>query len=70
MQAGLYRLRRLGIMKLTQAVGLSSAMNHLPDEAIELAAESHMERELQIASWNLTSNFVSCTNQVLCESGS
>jgi hypothetical protein len=57
-------------MKLTQAVGLSSAMNHLPDEAIELAAESHMERELQIASWNLTSNFVSCTNQVLCESGS
>lgn len=65
MQAGLYRLKRLGIMKLTQPVGLASAMNQLPDEAIELAAASHIERELQIASWNLTSNFVACTNQVL-----
>ncbi|KAK3134208.1 hypothetical protein QOZ80_6AG0546340 [Eleusine coracana subsp. coracana] len=63
MQAGLYRLKRLGIMKLTQPVGLASAMNQLPDEAIELAAASHIERELQIASWNLTSNFVACTNQ-------
>ncbi|TVU48820.1 hypothetical protein EJB05_00098 [Eragrostis curvula] len=63
MQAGLYRLKRLGIMKLTQPVGLASAMNQLPDEAIELAAASHIERELQIASWNLTSNFVASTNQ-------
>ncbi|KAJ1260110.1 hypothetical protein BS78_10G207000 [Paspalum vaginatum] len=63
MQAGLYRLKRLGIVKLTQPVGLSSAMNQLPDEAIELAAASHIERELQITSWNLTSNFVACTNQ-------
>ncbi|TVU08311.1 hypothetical protein EJB05_41711 [Eragrostis curvula] len=63
MQAGLYRLKRLGIMKLTQPTGLASAMNQLPDEAIELAAASHIERELQIASWNLTSNFVACTNQ-------
>ncbi|KAL6873418.1 hypothetical protein ACP4OV_013500 [Aristida adscensionis] len=63
MQAGLYRLKRLGIMKLTQPVGLASAMNQLPDEAIELAAASHIERELQITSWNLTSNFVACTNQ-------
>ncbi|CAN6177364.1 unnamed protein product [Urochloa humidicola] len=38
-------------------------MNQLPDEAIELAAASHIERELQITSWNLTSNFVACTNQ-------
>jgi hypothetical protein len=68
MQAGLYRLKRLGIMKLTQPVGLASAMNQLPDEAIELAAASHIERELQIASWNLTSNFVACTNQVLFNS--
>jgi len=64
MQAGLYRLKRLGILKLTQPVGLASAMNRLPDEAIELAAASHIERELQITSWNLTSNFVACTNQV------
>ncbi|KAF8658535.1 hypothetical protein HU200_058992 [Digitaria exilis] len=56
-------LKRLGIVKLTQPVGLASAMNQLPDEAIELAAASHIERELQITSWNLTSNFVACTNQ-------
>ncbi|KAG8075144.1 hypothetical protein GUJ93_ZPchr0006g44848 [Zizania palustris] len=63
MQAGQYRLRHLGIQKLTQPVGLASAMNQLPDEAIELAAAAHIERELQITSWNLTSNFVACTNQ-------
>ncbi|XP_062229396.1 transcription initiation factor TFIID subunit 1-like isoform X2 [Phragmites australis] len=63
MQAGLHRLKRLGIVKLTQPVGLASAMNQLPDEAIELAAASHIERELQITSWNLTSNFVACTSQ-------
>lgn len=64
MQAGLYRLKQLGINRLTHPVGLSSAMNQLPDEAIALAAASHIERELQITSWNLTSNFVACTNQV------
>ncbi|MCL7041639.1 hypothetical protein MKW94_025685 [Papaver nudicaule] len=63
MQAGLYRLKRLGISRLTQPTGLSSAMNQLPDEAIALAASSHIERELQITPWNLTSNFVTCTNQ-------
>ncbi|XP_003560349.1 transcription initiation factor TFIID subunit 1 isoform X2 [Brachypodium distachyon] len=63
MQAGQHRLKRLGIEKLTQPVGLASAMNQLPDEAIELAAAAHIERELQITSWNLTSNFVACTNQ-------
>ncbi|XP_020255692.1 transcription initiation factor TFIID subunit 1-like isoform X1 [Asparagus officinalis] len=63
MQAGLYRLKRLGISRLTHPVGLSSAMNQLPDEAIALAAASHIERELQITPWNLTSNFVACTNQ-------
>ncbi|XP_072996511.1 transcription initiation factor TFIID subunit 1 isoform X1 [Typha latifolia] len=63
MQAGLHRLKRLGIQKLTHPVGLSSAMNQLPDEAIALAAASHIERELQITPWNLTSNFVACTNQ-------
>ncbi|XP_042461128.1 transcription initiation factor TFIID subunit 1-like isoform X1 [Zingiber officinale] len=63
MQAGLYRLKQLGISRLTHPVGLSSAMNQLPDEAIALAAASHIERELQITSWNLTSNFVACTNQ-------
>ncbi|XP_058086188.1 transcription initiation factor TFIID subunit 1 isoform X2 [Magnolia sinica] len=63
MQAGLYRLKRLGISRLTHPVGLSSAMNQLPDEAIALAAASHIERELQITSWNLSSNFVACTNQ-------
>ncbi|KAH9697575.1 transcription initiation factor TFIID subunit 1 [Citrus sinensis] len=36
---------------------------HLPDEAIALAAASHIERELQITPWNLSSNFVACTNQ-------
>lgn len=63
MQAGLYRLKRLGITRLTHPAGLSSAMNQLPDEAITLAAASHIERELQITPWNLSSNFVSCTNQ-------
>ncbi|RAL44831.1 hypothetical protein DM860_003590 [Cuscuta australis] len=63
MQAGLYRLKRLGITRLTNPSGLSAAMNQLPDEAIALAAASHIERELQITPWNLSSNFVSCTNQ-------
>ncbi|XP_017241541.1 transcription initiation factor TFIID subunit 1 isoform X2 [Daucus carota subsp. sativus] len=63
MQAGLYRLKRLGITRLTSPTGLSSAMNQLPDEAIALAAASHIERELQITPWNLSSNFVACTNQ-------
>ncbi|KAL3515496.1 hypothetical protein ACH5RR_022398 [Cinchona calisaya] len=63
MQAGLYRLKRLGITRLTLPTGLSSAMNQLPDEAIALAAASHIERELQITPWNLSSNFVACTNQ-------
>ncbi|KAL6531294.1 Transcription initiation factor TFIID subunit 1 [Orobanche hederae] len=63
MQAGLYRLKRLGITKLTQPAGLSAAMNQLPDEAITLAAASHIERELQITPWNLSSNFVASTNQ-------
>ncbi|KAI3943229.1 hypothetical protein MKW92_003300, partial [Papaver armeniacum] len=64
MQAGLYRLKRLGISSLTHLTDLSSAaMNQLPDEAIALAASSHIERELQITPWNLTSNFVTCTNQ-------
>lgn len=64
MQAGLYRLKRLGITRLTHPAGLSFAMNQLPDEAIALAAAAHIERELQITSWNLSSNFVACTNQV------
>ncbi|KAL6847303.1 hypothetical protein ACP4OV_023156 [Aristida adscensionis] len=63
MQAGQYRLKRLGILNLTQPIGLASAMNQLPDEAIELAAAAHIQRELQITSWNLTGNFVACTNQ-------
>ncbi|XP_039138858.1 LOW QUALITY PROTEIN: transcription initiation factor TFIID subunit 1-like [Dioscorea cayenensis subsp. rotundata] len=63
MQVGLYRLKHLGISRLTHPVGLSSAMNQLPDEAIALAAASHIERELLITSWNLSSNFVACTNQ-------
>ncbi|XP_059287448.1 transcription initiation factor TFIID subunit 1 isoform X1 [Lycium ferocissimum] len=63
MQAGLYRLKRLGITRLTNPTGLSAAMNQLPDEAIALAAASHIERELQITPWNLSSNFVACTNQ-------
>ncbi|CAA6659835.1 unnamed protein product [Spirodela intermedia] len=48
MQAGLYRLKQLGIGRLTHPIGLSSAMNQL---------------ELLITSWNLSSNFVACTNQ-------
>lgn len=63
MQAGLYRLKHLGITRLTLPTGLSSAMNQLPYEAIALAAASHIERELQITPWNLSSNFVACTNQ-------
>ncbi|KAL7002983.1 hypothetical protein U1Q18_004143 [Sarracenia purpurea var. burkii] len=63
MQAGLYRLKRLGITRLTHTAGLASAMNQLPDEAIALAAASHIERELQITPWNLSSNFVACISQ-------
>ncbi|MQL90432.1 hypothetical protein Taro_023035 [Colocasia esculenta] len=63
MQAGLYCLKHLGIGRLTHPVGLSSAMNQLPDEAIALAAASHIERELLITSWSLSNNFVACTNQ-------
>ncbi|KAL3617303.1 hypothetical protein CASFOL_038848 [Castilleja foliolosa] len=63
MQAGQCRLKRLGITRLYLPTGLPSAMNQLPDEAIALAAASHIERELQITPWNLSSNFVSCTNQ-------
>ncbi|XP_071696141.1 transcription initiation factor TFIID subunit 1 [Rutidosis leptorrhynchoides] len=62
MLAGMYRLKRLGI-SMTHPTGISSAMNQLPDEAIALAAASHIERELQITPWNLSSNFVACTNQ-------
>lgn len=69
MQAGLYRLKRLGITRLahltgpTQLAALSSTMNQLPDEAIALAAASHIERELQITPWNLSANFVACMSQ-------
>ncbi|BFI36879.1 hypothetical protein MARPO_0010s0177 [Marchantia polymorpha] len=63
MQAGLHHLKRMGVQKLTQPSGLSAAMNMLPDEAITLAAASHIERELQITPWNLSSNFVSATLQ-------
>ena len=64
MQAGLYRLKQLGIVNLIHHVGLASAMNHLTDEVKELCAAAHIERELQLTSWNLTSNFVACTNEV------
>ncbi|KAH7553347.1 hypothetical protein JRO89_XS12G0000500 [Xanthoceras sorbifolium] len=63
MLAGLYRLKHLGITQLTLPASISSAMSQLPDEAIALAAASHVERELLITPWNLSSNFVACTNQ-------
>ncbi|KAK0584305.1 hypothetical protein LWI29_010917 [Acer saccharum] len=63
MLAGLYRLKHLGITQLTLPASISSAMNQLPDEAIALAAASHIERELLITPWNLSSNFVACTDQ-------
>lgn len=64
MLAGLYRLKHLGITQLTLPASISSALTQLPDEAIALAAASHIERELLITPWNLSSNFVSCTSQV------
>lgn len=63
MLAGLHHLKRLGINRLTATAGLASAMSQLPDEAIALAAASHIERELQITSWNLSCNFVASTLQ-------
>ncbi|XP_031489474.1 transcription initiation factor TFIID subunit 1 isoform X2 [Nymphaea colorata] len=63
MLAGQHRLKRLGISRLTNTVGLAFAMNQIPDEAITLAAASHIERELQITSWNLSSNFIACIAQ-------
>ncbi|XP_050946932.1 transcription initiation factor TFIID subunit 1 isoform X2 [Cucumis melo] len=62
MQAGLYRLKHLGLSEVHPSA-ISSAMSRLPDEAITLAAASHIERELQITPWNLSSNFVACTTQ-------
>lgn len=64
MLAGLYRLKHLGITQFTLPASISTALAHLPDEAIALAAASHIERELQITPWNLSSNFVACTTQV------
>ncbi|KAL6197371.1 hypothetical protein ACLB2K_032980 [Fragaria x ananassa] len=52
MQAGLYWLKHLGIMETHPPV-ISSAMN--------LAAASHIERELQTTPWNLSGSFVACT---------
>ncbi|KAF2294180.1 hypothetical protein GH714_008022 [Hevea brasiliensis] len=43
MQAGLYRLKHLGITRLILPTSASSAMSQLPDEAIALAAASHIE---------------------------
>jgi transcription initiation factor TFIID subunit 1 len=63
MQAGIYRLKHLGI-SATLPTSISSAMSRLPDEAIVLAAASHIERELQITPWNLSSNFFTCVIQV------
>ncbi|CDY44660.1 BnaA08g06800D [Brassica napus] len=63
MLAGLYRLKHLGITRFTLPASISAALTQLPDEAIALAAASHIERELQITPWNLSSNFVACTNQ-------
>jgi transcription initiation factor TFIID subunit 1 len=63
MQAGIYRLKHLGI-SATLPNSISSAMSRLPDEAIVLAAASHIERELQITPWNLSSNFFTCVIQV------
>ena len=60
MQAGLYRLKHLGITEIHPSA-ISSAMSRLPDEALALAAASHIERELQITPWNLSSNFVAST---------
>ncbi|KAL7595036.1 hypothetical protein Lser_V15G29794 [Lactuca serriola] len=57
MLAVMYRLELLGI-SMTHPCGFSSAMNQLPTKAIALAAASHIERELQITRWNLSSNFV------------
>ncbi|XP_058730007.1 transcription initiation factor TFIID subunit 1-like isoform X3 [Vicia villosa] len=62
MQDGLYRLKHLGITE-THPNNISSAMSRLPDEDIALAAASHIERELQITPWNLSSNFAACTTQ-------
>ncbi|KAJ4869926.1 Transcription initiation factor TFIID subunit 1 [Raphanus sativus] len=63
MLAGLYRLKHLGISQFTLPASISTALAQLPDEAISLAAASHIERELQITPWNLSSNFVACTTQ-------
>ena len=59
MQAGLYRLKRLGIKRLTDpSPALTAAITHLPDDAMKLAASSHIERELELTAWHLSGNFV------------
>ena len=64
MQAGLYRLKHLGITKI-HSTNISSAMSQLPDEVKALVAASHIERELQTTPWRLSKNFVACTSQVI-----
>ncbi|GJT03330.1 zinc finger BED domain-containing protein RICESLEEPER 2-like protein [Tanacetum coccineum] len=56
------KLKGKTLFHADRSTGLSAAMNQLPDEAIALAAASHIERELHITPWKLSSNFVACTN--------
>ncbi|XP_010466041.1 PREDICTED: LOW QUALITY PROTEIN: transcription initiation factor TFIID subunit 1b-like [Camelina sativa] len=63
MQAGLYRLKQLGITRFTLPASISTALAQLPDEVTTLAAASRVERELQTTPWNLSRNFVICTTQ-------
>ncbi|MQL72217.1 hypothetical protein Taro_004521 [Colocasia esculenta] len=59
MQAGLYRLKHLGISRLRRPVCLSSRLS----EALTRVVASHIEGELLITPWNLSRSFVSYVNQ-------
>eukprot|EP00850_Spirogloea_muscicola_P019470 SM000191S05219 [mRNA] locus=s191:109330:119214:+ [translate_table: standard] len=61
MLAGLFRLQQMGISHLLQPQPLAAAMHRLPDDALQLAAASTIERELQLTAWQLSSNFVAAT---------
>ncbi|KAI5057288.1 hypothetical protein GOP47_0027303 [Adiantum capillus-veneris] len=58
MQAGLHRLKTMGLKKLRQADGLNTAKWKLSHEARMLETASQLETELQLTPWNLSRNFV------------
>eukprot|EP00898_Chlorokybus_atmophyticus_P001205 jgi/Chlat1/2085/Chrsp17S02690 len=59
MLTGVDRLRAYGVNKLTSHIGINDAIPQLPAEPADLKAAAELiDNELQMSSWNLTSNFM------------